>query len=326
MSETPKEITLIDILFDESLLRAYAQQEYRKFKEKQRQEREERKQIMAATQGYYPFDTEEDDDNEYFIPTFIYINPLIQFENIYWDWKETVCKICEPNRKKERYYRKIAIIERRKKAGMTTIRPQLGFRERYPKAFADDDPSAPDYGKRITMADVLADDTLLDLWTTQQWHDNSIEEAKQRFLKFRDELVSCKEMPPMQILRKFRKDKIRATGIDPGYFDVANAKEKYPDFFCEDDPESSCYPGTITIAYVFVRPELVTNYCQQTWVHIYGTTPVREVIEKTRKRVEELRKNSKVPDRQELLRYKIFRERLRKKHNIHFSANGIIQG
>lgn len=130
----------------------------------------------------------------------------------------------------------------------------------------------------------------------------------------------------MQILRKFRKDKIRATGIDPGYFDVANAKEKYPDFFCEDDPESSCYPGTITIAYVFVRPELVTNYCQQTWVHIYGTTPVREVIEKTRKRVEELRKNSKVPDMQELLRYKIFRERLRKKHNIHFSTNGIIQG
>lgn len=308
MCDSQSEISLVDILFDNYLLDLYAQQECEKFI-----------QLDPDTNINYKYlyimgvATPGPATKDYYISK-------------YEDWKKTVCKLCEPNPKKERYYRKLARLELRQNEGMDIRKPQRGIRERYPDAFADDDPTAPDYGLRITRADVLADDTLLELWASQQWDTDNLEEAKQAFRKFKDDLIVRGSMPPMQILHKFRKDKIRTTGIDAGYFDVSTAKQKYPDFFSEDNPDKSGYATTITIADIFIYPELIFLYCKQPSVHIYGTNPVNEVIEKTKERIEGLRRDGKVPDKHELMRYKAYRDRLRKKHNIQFSENGILQG
>lgn len=306
MNDLQKKIALVDVLFDESLLDAYAEQEFEEFK-------------IAHKDEY-----EENEDNDWDDPPFL--NSADYFINQYFFWKNTVCKLCDPNPHKERYYKKLAYLDKKEKFGMPSIRPQRGFRENYPRAFCDDDPSAPDYGHRITMVDVLADDNLLDLWAVQQWEDYSIEAAKQRFNDFRSALIADKVMPPANILQKFRKAKIKATGIDAGSFDIEKAKIKYQDLFSEDEPDNQDYPKILTIADVYTNPDLLVYYCKQGFVNKSGGISVGQAIQQTKKRIENLRGSGRLPSKHALLRYKVYRDRLRKKHNIHFSANGIIQG
>lgn len=308
MSQPQKEITMLDVLFDESLLNAYAEQEYEKYISKHQKEYEENK-------------NKDWDDQAFSLPA-----SAKYFAYEYLCWKKTVCKLCDTNPQKDRYYKKLASIEKMEQQGMASVRPQLGFREKYPRAFCDDDPSAPDYGHRITMADVLADETLLDLWAMQQWEDDSIEAAKQRFGDFRSFLIADKVMPPTQILQKFRKDKIKATGIDAGTFDIKTEKMKYADLFSEDDPDNQEYPKMLTIADVYVNPGLLEHYCKQGFVNKAGGISIDKAMQQTRQRIENLRGSGRLPGKHALLRYKTYRERLRKKHNIHFSENGALQG